>query len=130
MRMRKKKDKQKQIINELKKQLLIQAERLGIRDDYNPLAMEELKIDSVLKILGDFYMERANLEYELNMLDSNKKELLIKLEKLNSYIRKGVGIHEKHLDKFEGLIEKGMGDIKKTQKAVRQLQPVRVQAAA
>ena len=70
---------QKKLINELKNQLLVQAERLGIRDDYAPIFMEELKLDSVGKILTEFYMERANLEYELNMLGSNKKEILIKL---------------------------------------------------
>ena len=128
--MSKKKSKQKKIINELKKQLLIQAERLGIRDDYNPLNLEEMKLGSIKKILGDLYMERANLEYELNMLGTKKKEVLIKLERLNAYIHKGVSLHGRHIAKFEDLIEKGMGDLKKTRRAVRKLEPVKVQAAA
>ena len=130
MRMGKKKNSQKRVITELKNQLLIQAERLGIRDDYNPLAIEEMKLDSIRKILVDLYMERSNLEYELNMIGSNKKELLIKLERLNAYVLKGSSFLTRHVDKFEELIEKGQGDIEKTKRAVRKIKPVRVQAAA
>jgi hypothetical protein len=121
---------QKKLINELKNQLLVQAERLGIRDDYAPIFMEELKLDSVGKILTEFYMERANLEYELNMLGSNKKEILIKLERLNVYIRKAQALHVRHLGKFEDIIEKGMGDLKRTKRAIKKMQPAKVQAAA
>ena len=128
---RKQKKTQKKVVNELKNQLMIQAERLGIRDDYNPLAMEELKLSAVKKILGDLYMEKSNLEYELNMADSDKKELLIKLERLNSYVRKANAVFGRHNKKFEELIEKGMGDVSLTRKALRLIkQPVRVQAAA
>jgi hypothetical protein len=128
---RKQKKSQKKIINELKKQLMIQAERLGIRDDYGPLSMEELKIESVGKIMSDLYMEKSNLEYELNIIGSNKKEIQIKLERLNRYIRKAVSVHERHHGKFEELIEKGMGDLEKTRRALRTVkEPVRVQAAA
>ncbi|MFH1683438.1 MAG: hypothetical protein ABIA67_01000 [Candidatus Margulisiibacteriota bacterium] len=128
--MKNKKNAQKKLINELKNQLLIQSERLGIRDDYSPLYMEELKLDSVKKIMTEFYMERSNLEYELNMLASNKKELLIKLERLQAYIRKAVGLHEQHLNKFEAIIEKGTGEPEKVRRAVKKLKPARVQAAA
>ncbi len=128
--MRKKKNTQKKLINELKNQLLIQAERLGIRDRYTPIVMEEMELEAVRKILTEFYMERANLEYELNMLGSNKKEILIKLERLHAYIRKAEGLRDRHLKNFEKLLEKGMGDIEKTKKVVNRLEPVSVRAAA
>ena len=127
----KKKNSQKKLINELKNQLIIQAERLGIKEDYAPLAMEEMKLDSVGKIMTEFYMERSNLEYELNILGSHKKELLIKLERLHFYIRKAQGLHEKHVNKFGDLIEKGTGDQVLTRRALRQIKdPVKVSAAA
>lgn len=127
----KKKNAQKKLINELKNQLFIQAERLGIKEDYNPLAMEELKLDSVGKILTEFYMERSNLEYELNIIGSKKRELLIKLERLHAYVRKAQGLHEKHVKKFEDLIEQGTGDQNLTRRALRQVtDPVKVSAAA
>lgn len=128
--MRKKKNAQKKLINELKNQLLIQAERLGVRDRYTPVVLEEMKIDALRRILAELYMERSNLLYELNMLGSKKKEILIKLERLNAYIRKGEGIREKHLANFERLIEKGIGDRKKTLRVVSRLHPVRIKVAA
>ena len=128
---RKKNSSQKRVIGELKNQLIIQADRLGIKNDYNPLSMEELKLGSISKIMSDLYMEKANLEYELNSIGSDKKELLIKLERLNCYIRKGISLRERHNGRFEELIEKGMGDIELTRKALRKVKaPVRVQAAA
>lgn len=128
--MSKKKNTEKKLINELKNQLLIQAERLGIRERYSPLYMEEIKVDSARKILTEFYMERSNLEYELNIIGSNKKELLIKLERLNMYIRKAEGLREKYLVAFGKLLEKGVGDREKTSRAIRHLNPVRIRVAA
>ncbi|MFA5114225.1 MAG: hypothetical protein WC529_08025 [Candidatus Margulisiibacteriota bacterium] len=130
MSVKKKKNSQKRIIGELKNQLMIQADRLGIREDYGPLSLEEMKLDAVGKIMGDFYAERSNLEYELNMLDSNKRDLLIKLERLNSYIRKAVSVREQHSAKMEQLIEKGMGDLQRTRRAVRKLETVSIKVAA
>ena len=108
---RKKKNSQQKVLSELKSQLLVQADRLGIKNDYNPLAMEEMSLGSISKIMGDLYMEKANLEYEMNTVGSDKKELLIKLERLNRYIRKGISLREQHQSKFEELLEKGVGDI-------------------
>ncbi|MBN2058439.1 MAG: hypothetical protein JW782_06570 [Candidatus Saganbacteria bacterium] len=129
--MRNRKSSQKKLVNELKNQLMIQAERLGIKDDYTPLYFEEVKLDSVKKILTEFYMERANLEYEIQMLESDKKELLIKLERLHAYIRKAIGLHERHVQKYEDIIEKATGDQKLTRLALKKHQdPVKVSAAA
>jgi len=128
--MSKKKNAQRKLINELKNQVLIQAERLGVRDRYTPLVLEEMKLDALRKILTEFYMEKANLEYEMNILGSNKKEILIKLERLHAYIRKAEGLREKHLKNFNKLLEKGVGDKGKVEKVVSRLQPKRIQAAA
>lgn len=128
--MSKKKNSQKKLINELKNQLLIQAERLGIKEDYSPIFMEELKLDSVKKILTEFYMERSNLEYEMQLSGSAKKEILIKLEKLNAYIRKATGLQAKHLGLFEKIIDAGSGDKELTQRAVKKLEPAKVRASA
>lgn len=127
--MSKKKSAQKKLVNELKNQLLIQAERLEIREYYSPVTMEELKIDSVRKILTEFYMERANLQYEMNSYGTNKKEVLIKLERLNAYIRKAEGLRERGLKNFEKLLDKGLGDKDKALKATRKLKPVSVRVA-
>lgn len=124
--MRKKGNTQTKLINELKTQLLTQAERLGVKDDYTPVFMEETKLDAVRKILGEFYMERSNLEYELNMSGTDKRELVIKLERLNSYIRKAEGIREKHLRILEEQLGKGTGDKQKTRRALNKINPVKV----
>ena len=128
--MSKKKGSQKKLIGELKNQLFIQAERLGIRERFTPTFMEEMKIDSLRKILTEFYMERSNLEYELNILGSNKKEVLIKLERLNAYIRKAEGLRDRHFKSFEALLDKQVGDRVRTQKAVSRLNPARIRVAA
>lgn len=128
--MSKKKNTQKKLVNELKNQLMIQAERLGINETYSPIYMEELKIDSVKKILTEFYMERSNLEYEMQMSGSPKKEILIKLERLNAYIRKAVGLQTRHLGDFEKLIDQGYDDRALTQKAVKKLATAKVRASA
>ena len=128
--MSKKKNSQKKLINELKNQLFIQAEKLGVRDRYTPGAMEEMKIDAIRKILTEFYMERSNLEYELNVLGSNKKDVLIKLERLNFYIRKAEGLRDRHAKSFEALLDKQMGDKVGALKAARRLNPVRIRTSA
>jgi hypothetical protein len=128
--MSRKKNTQRKLINELKNQLMIQAERLGVSDQYTPIFAEEIKIDSVRKILTEFYMERSNLEYELNILGSNKKEVLIKLERLNAYVRKAEGLREKHCKQYSQQLEKGLGDQVRTRRAVSKLNPVTVRACA
>jgi hypothetical protein len=128
--MKKIKKAQNKLINELKNQILVQAELLGVRDRFTPVVLAELKVDAARKILSEFYAERSNLEYELNMLGSQKKDLLIKLERLNAYIIKAEAITSRHARQIEDLIEKGMGDMKKTRRALRRVRPVRVSAAA
>jgi len=129
--MNKRKNAQKKLINELKKQLLVQAERLGVRDLYTPLALEEMRLDALRKILTEFYLERSNLEYELNMIGSNKKELLIKLERLNVFILRAQVLLQQKLEFCQKLLDKACGDVADVRRAVKRIEiPAKVQAAA
>ena len=119
--MSKQKKSQKNLINELKNQLLIQSERLGVRERYTPVALAEMELESIRRILTEFYAERSNLEYELNVFGSSKKEALIKLERLNSYVRKAETMLARSLKSYEKLLEKGQGDKAGALKAARRL---------
>jgi len=100
---------QLRIFKELENQLMVQAERLGIRDRYSPLYLKELEYQALKKHLLAFYQERSNLEYEMQMLGTDKKETLIKLERLEVYIKRA--------ERMSGLFE---SDI---QKMVAKLSP-------
>jgi archaellum component FlaC len=128
--MSKKKNSQKKLINELKNQLLVQAESLGVREGYTPVVLEEIRVDSARKILTDFYMERANLLYELNILGSKKKEILIKLERLNSYVRKAESLRDRGVENVEKLIDKGIPNGDRARRAASRLRPVSIKVAA
>lgn len=108
---RKKAKGQLKIFNELEKQFLIQAERLGIQDRYSPIKIKEIEYEALKKHMMAFYAERANLEYEMQMLGSNKKETLIKLERLEVYIKRAERMkenYEKLFNKaFEGMLKEG-----------------------
>jgi hypothetical protein len=94
------------LIEEMKNQLLIQAERLGIRERYTPQWFAEQKILSAGQVLSELYAERSNLEYELNLLGSDKKELLIKLERLNVYVKKAEALRHKYQLEHDRVIDK------------------------
>jgi hypothetical protein len=128
--MSKKKSSQLKLLDEMRNQLMVQAERLGIRDRYTPLYMLELDIDSCKKLLSELYSERSNLEYEMNMFGTNKKELLIKMERLNSYIRKAEKLQETYAAKLEKQLGKSMGDRKQVGRVLNRLNPTNIRAAA
>ncbi len=117
----KKKKAQMQLLEEIKKQLIIQAERWGRTGFYTPLKLEEMELEQCRKILGEFFSEKANLEYELQMLESDTKEAIIKLERLENYVNRAKGVILRHQRKIKRLIEKLIGDREKTNKAVRYL---------
>lgn len=127
--MSKKKSAQKKLITELKNQLLVQAESLGVRDAYTPVVMEELKIDATGKILSEFYMERSNLLYELHIMGSQKKEILIKLERLNAYILKSEALRKRHTGSLSKLLAKGQGDKQKVKRVLQRLHPTNIKVA-
>jgi len=84
------------ILNEIKSQLVLQAERWGRKEYYTPIKLCEMELDQADGIRSDLLSERSNLEYELHTLDSNKKDLLIKLERLAGYLKKARRVIEKH----------------------------------
>ena len=104
--MRKKKKAEIKMIEELRSQLLIQADRLGIKEQYTPQWFAEQRILANGQILSELYSERSNLEYEMNMLGTDKKELLIKLERLNVYIKKAEVLRGRYLGEHGKVIDK------------------------
>lgn len=98
------------ILDEIKKQLILQAERWDRKDLYTPLKLEEMELLACQKVRGEFMAEKNNLEYELQMLGTDKKEVLIKLEKLNVYLGKADGLIKRHEKALQKLIQKKLGD--------------------
>lgn len=113
------KNAQIKVINEIQNQIMIQAELLGIKDDYSPENIEEMTLASAEKILSEFYMEKSNLEYELHLLGSNKREIIMKLSKLAGYIKRAQKRVLACRKAIEKIIEKQVGDRKQTRQALR-----------
>lgn len=101
---------QQRILNEIKTQLVLQAERWGRKDFYTPLKFEEMELDQCKKILGDLLSEKANIEYELHLLGTSKKEVLIKRERLEVYLKKAARVIAKHEKDIKRMIGKCLGD--------------------
>lgn len=106
------------VVEEIKNQLILQAKRWGRENYYTPLLLEEMELDACRRIKGEFLAERANLEYELHTLDSDKKESLIKLERLESYIKKSKRVIKSHEKKIKKMLEKVFGDKNSIKKAL------------
>jgi len=107
---KKRKKAQLKILNEIRDQLVLQAERWGRTNYYTPLKLEELVLEQGHKIKGDFLAERSNLEYEMNLLGTDKREVLIKIERLESYIKKADRTIESHERNISRLLDKMVGD--------------------
>ena len=104
-------------MKEIMDQLLLQAERWGKGGFYTPLKLEEMQLEECRKIRGEFMVEKANLDYEMNMLGSNKKEVLIKIERLESYVKRldrEIELHEKSITR---MLDRLIGDKKAIKKA-------------
>ncbi|MBU0573505.1 MAG: hypothetical protein KKH83_03395, partial [Candidatus Margulisbacteria bacterium] len=120
--MARKKNKGKfKVLEEIKNQLILQAERWGKKDHYTPLRLQEMELAACRKIKGDFLAEKANLEYEMQMLGTDKKEVLIKIEKLNMYISKSDFVIEQYQRKIERMLEKLCGDKKEVDRALKRV---------
>jgi predicted nuclease with TOPRIM domain len=109
---------QMRIFKELEDQLLIQAERVGVREDYSPMHMREVESDALQKHLIAFYQERLNLEYEMQMLGTDKKEVLIKLERLEVYISRAERMAQMYEKEMAKLLERLTPDKEKVEKAI------------
>lgn len=109
---------QKIILEEIKKQLILQAERWGRKDYYTPLRLEETELLQCRKIVGELFTEKANLEYELHLLESNKSEVVQKIERLDLYLKRAAKVTSKHERSVSQIIQKTIGNEKEIQKAV------------
>lgn len=119
----KRKRKQQLLLEEIKKQLIIQAERWDRTNYYTPLKLEEMEMDQCRTILGNLLAEKANLEYELYMLETDKHEVSIKLEKIDNYLRKASQVIGKHTVNISKTIDKKIGDRKRIKAAVSTISP-------
>ncbi|OGC06487.1 hypothetical protein A2526_03010 [candidate division WOR-1 bacterium RIFOXYD2_FULL_36_8] len=97
---------QMRVFQEMESQLLMQADRVGVRDDFMPSRLKEMEYDSLKKHILSFYAERSNLEYEMQMFGVDKKEVLIKMEKLEVYIRRAERLRELYDKYFQKSSEK------------------------
>ncbi len=109
---------QMRIFKELEDQLLIQAERVGVREDYSPMHMREIEYDALKKHLIAFYQERLNLEYEMQMLGTDKKEILIKLERLEVYIGRAERMLQLYDKEMAKILERLTPEKDKVEKAI------------
>lgn len=109
----KRKKAQMLILEEVKKQLLLQADRWGRTGYYTPQKMEEMETEACQRIRSDLLAERSNLEYELLAIKSSKKDVDIKLSKLESYIKRADRLMKRHDKNIEKIIEKMTVDRKK-----------------
>ena len=112
---------QMMILEEVKQQLILQADRWGRSGYYTPLNLEEMEVDAGRRIKGDLLAERANLEYELQMLEVNRREIEMKLSRLESYLKRADNVIKKHSKAVEKTIEKLVGDRKKTYGAMERV---------
>ncbi|MFH1761257.1 MAG: hypothetical protein ABIA63_09175 [bacterium] len=118
---KKRKKAQDLIITEVKNQLLLQAERWGRKDYYTPLKLEEIELEQCNKIVGEFLAEKSNLEYELHMLESDKKDVLAKMERLQIYLAKSARVAKKHENNIGKIIQQKIGDREKINAAVNKV---------
>lgn len=114
---RRRKKNQTKIIDEMITQLIDEAERWGKISYYTPLKLEEMALEQGKKLKGELLAEKSNLEYEMNMLGTNKKEVLIRIERLEAYIKKVDKLIMDHEKRISKILEPLTGDKKATQKA-------------
>jgi|GEM_PF-1300213 len=124
----KKKKAQMMILNEVKKQLLLQAERWGKAGYYTPLKLEEMELEACKRIIGDLLAEKNNLDYQMNMLAENRKEIDMKLQRLSVYLTKADRVAKSHDKNIEKILDKLIGDRKKTLGALERVKFKEAQA--
>jgi hypothetical protein len=117
----KRKKAQEKILNEIHKQLVIKAKKLGIEDQITPLNFEKDKLDAAHKILDDLNMEKTNIEYELYMKGILDKESTIKLEKINTYINRAKQTIEKYQKNIDKMSSKDTAAKEKGQEAANKM---------
>ena len=123
MARRKRKNARLKLLNEIRDQLVLQAERWEKKGYYTPLRLEEITLEQCRKVAGDLLSEKANLGYELHLLDSNKRDLLIKMERLQSYVKRAYRVIEKHEKSIRKHLDKMISDKDKLEVIMRRMQP-------
>lgn len=100
------------MLDEIKNQLVLQAKRWGREDYYTSVKLEEMELSQCGKILGDLLSEKANLQYEAQAMDENKKEIGLKLSKLDLYIKKAARVMKKHEKSISKVLSKSIEEEK------------------
>ena len=119
---RKKGKKKNKLVGEILKQLIDESERWGQKDYYTPLKLEEIALEEAKKIRADLLSEKSNLEYEMNMLGTDKREVLLKTQKLGGYIARADKVIQEHEQKIQSMVNKNFGDkatLERAKKAVK-----------
>lgn len=119
----KRKKAQAKLLDEIKDQLVLQADRWGKKGHYDRVRLEEMVLEQCHRVSGDLMSEKANLEYELYLLDSNKRDLLIKMERLQSYISKASRVIEKHEKSIKKQLDKLISEKDKLELIMRRMRP-------
>jgi hypothetical protein len=114
----KRKRAQKRVLGEVQKQLLLQAERWGRKGHYTPMKLEEMVLEQCGRVKSDFLVEKANLEYEIQRIGSDKKECLIKMEKLEGYLKRADRAIKAHRNKIQKMLDMMVGEKSKVVKAL------------
>jgi len=119
----KRKKQQIRLLNEIRDQLVLQAGRWGKKDHYTQLCLDEMTLDQCYRVLGDLFSEKANLEYELYLLESDKHDLLIKMERLDAYLKKSRRVIKKYQKNIQQQLDKLIGDKDKLDLIEKRMHP-------
>lgn len=119
----KRKSATKKLLGEIRDQLVLQAERWGRVGYYTPMKIEEMVLEQCRNVHLDLLQERANLDYELQMLESDSQDIKIKLERLESYLKKAKMVIIKHKQSISRELEKKIKDKDKLKLIMSKLKP-------
>jgi hypothetical protein len=123
MATRSRKKEQTRLLNEIRDQLILQAKRWGREGYYTPVRLDEMTLEQCRKVQGDLLSEAANLGYELFLLESNKRDLLIKMERLEAYLKKAEKVIKKYERGIRQQVERLVTDRDKLDLIRRRMQP-------
>lgn len=123
MATRNRKKEQTRLLNEIRDQLVLQAKRWGHEGYYTPVRLDEMTLDQCRKIQGDLLSEAANLGYELFLIESNKRDLLIKMERLDAYLKKAEKVIKKYEKGIRYQVNRVITDQDKLELIRRRMQP-------
>jgi hypothetical protein len=112
-------------IHELLTQLILKAEKWGANGYYTPLKLEEMRVDAHQRLIDELSIEKANLEYEMHSVGTNKREALIKIERINTYITRAQRGKQQHIEKIRKVLAAKIGDKKQLALAMAKVEESR-----